>query len=283
MTPQFKSLLTRTISGIVFLVLMVGSFFLPAYWQFILFTLIAVLAVYEYMTIVETSGVKPQKVMGVVMTVLLIQGAYFPNITEISWVVAYVFMNLVLALELFRKKEQAFNNIVHTLLPIFWVAVPFAMAGVTNAILYQREVVLALFILLWTSDTFAYCGGSLFGKHKMFERISPKKTWEGFAIGGLFTCTAAAGLSFVPYFSDALLYGASTTTNVLAWVFFGLIVFVMGTLGDLIESMFKRAYGVKDSGNVMPGHGGMLDRFDSFLFAMPFCMIYRVLITFIVH
>ena len=144
-------------------------------------------------------------------------------------------------------------------------------------------MVLALFILIWCSDTFAYCGGSLFGKHKMFERISPKKTWEGFAIGGLFTCAAAAGLSFIPYFSDALLYGASTTTNVLAWVFFGLIVFVMGTLGDLIESMFKRAYGVKDSGNIMPGHGGMLDRFDSFLFAMPFCLIYWVLITFIVH
>lgn len=281
MSPKFKTLLTRTISGIVFLVLMVGSFFLPAYWQFILFTLIAVLAVYEYMTIVEVSGVKPQKVMGLVMTVLLIQGAYFPNITEISWVVAYVFMNFVLALESFRKEEQAFNNIVHTLLPIFWVAVPFAMAGVTNAILDHREVVLALFILLWTSDTFAYCGGSLFGKHKMFERISPKKTWEGFAIGGLFACGVAVGLSFVPYFHNALLYEASTTFNVLAWLGFGLVVFVTGTLGDLIESMFKRSYGVKDSGNIMPGHGGMLDRFDSFLFAMPFCMIYWVLLTFI--
>lgn len=283
MTPQFKSLLTRTISGIVFLVLMVGSFFLPAYWQFILFTLIAVLAVYEYMTIVEVSGVKPQKVMGLVMTVLLIQGAYFPNITEISWVVAYVFMNFVLTLELFRKEEQVFNNIVHTLLPIFWVAVPFAMAGVTNAILDHREVVLALFILLWTSDTFAYCGGSLFGKHKMFERISPKKTWEGFATGTLFTCGMAVCLSFIPYFKDALLFSANTATNVLVWIGLGLIAVVAGTLGDLIESMFKRTYGVKDSGNIMPGHGGMLDRFDSFLFAMPFCMIYLVLITFIIH
>lgn len=283
MTPQFKSLLTRTISGIVFLVLMVGSFFLLAYCQFILFTSIAVLAVYEYMTVVETSGVKPQKVMGVVMTVLLIQGAYFPKIIEISWVVAYMFMNFVLALELFRKEEQAFNNIVHTLLPIFWVALPFAMAGVMNAILDHREVVLALFILLWTSDTFAYCGGSLFGKHKMFKRISPKKTWEGFATGVLFTCGMAVGLSFIPYFKEALLFSANTATNVLVWIGLGLIAVVAGTLGDLIESMFKRTYGVKDSGNIMPGHGGMLDRFDSFLFAMPFCMIYWVLITFIVY
>ena len=281
MSPQFKSLLTRTISGAVFVALVVGSFFLPVYVQFILFTLFAVLAVYEYVTIVGTAGVKAHKVSSVLITVLLILGAYFVESVEISWLVAYVCMNLVLAIELFRKEGQPFNNIVHTLMPVFWIAIPFTLAGVANVLLEHKESVLALFILIWCSDTFAYCGGSLFGKHKMFERISPKKTWEGFAIGGLFTCAAAAGLSFVPYFSNALLYGACTTTNVLAWVFFGLIVFVMGTLGDLIESMFKRSYGVKDSGNIMPGHGGMLDRFDSFLFAMPFCMIYWVLITFI--
>lgn len=283
MTSQFKTLLTRTISGAIFVALVVGSFFLPVYAQFILFTFFAVLAVYEYVTIVETAGVKAQKLMSVLITVLMIMGAYFMKCMEISWLVAFICMYLVLAIELFRKEENPFNNIVHTLLPVFWVAVPFTMAGVDNAFFDHEESVLALFILIWSSDTFAYCGGSLFGKHKMFERISPKKTWEGFAIGGLFTCGAAVGLSFVPYFSDALLYGASTATNVLAWLFFGLIVFVMGTLGDLIESMFKRAYGVKDSGNIMPGHGGMLDRFDSFLFAMPFCMIYWVLITFIVQ
>ena len=276
-----KSLLTRTISGAVFVTLVVGSFFLPAYVQFILFTLFAVMAVYEYVTVVETAGVKAHKLMSVLITVLLIRGAYFLKSMEIGWMMAYILMNLVLVLELFRKEEQPFNNIVHTLMPVFWVAVPFTLAGVSNVLLDHKELILALFILIWSSDTFAYCGGSLFGKHKMFERISPKKTWEGFAIGGLFTCAAAAGLSFVPYFSEALLYGASTTTNVLAWVFFGLIVFVMGTLGDLIESMFKRSYGVKDSGNIMPGHGGMLDRFDSFLFAMPFCMIYWVVLTFL--
>ncbi|MBO4654829.1 MAG: phosphatidate cytidylyltransferase [Bacteroidales bacterium] len=281
MTPQFKSLLTRTISGAVFVALVVGSFFLPSYVQFGLFTLFAILAVYEYVTIVETTGVKAQKLMSVLITVLLIQGAYFLKSTEISWVMAYIFMNLVLVIELFRKEGQPFNNIVHTLLPLFWIAIPFTMAGVANVLLEHKESVLALFILIWCSDTFAYCGGSLFGKHKMFERISPKKTWEGFAIGGLFTCAAAAGLSFVPYFSEALLYQANTMTNVLVWIGFGLVVFVMGTLGDLIESMFKRSYGVKDSGNIMPGHGGMLDRFDSFLFAMPFCMIYWVVLSFI--
>lgn len=283
MSLQFKTLLTRTISGAVFVALVVGSFFLPAYVQFILFTVFAVLAVYEYVTVVETSGVKAHKLMSVLITVLLIQGAYLLKATEISWLVAYMLMNFVLVIEMFRKGEQPFNNIVHTLLPVFWIAVPFTLAGVSNAILEQKEVVLAVFILLWTSDTFAYCGGSLFGKHKMFERISPKKTWEGFAIGGLFTCGVAVGLSFIPYFQGTLLYMADTVVNVLAWIGFGLVVFVTGTLGDLVESMFKRSYGVKDSGNIMPGHGGMLDRFDSFLFAMPFCLIYWVLLTFIAY
>lgn len=279
MTPQFKTLLTRTLSGAVFVTLVVGSFFVPAYCQFILFALFAVLAVYEYATIVETAGVKPQKLMCILITILLIQGAYFQKTTGISWVVAYLFMNLVLAVELFRNEGHAYNNIVHTLLPIFWLALPFAMAGVTNVIVQHRETVLALFVLLWTSDTFAYCGGALFGKHKMFERISPKKTWEGLAVGGLFTCGVAVGLSFVPYFHDALLSSATTLTNVLVWLGLGLIVFVAGTLGDLIESMFKRTYGVKDSGKIMPGHGGILDRFDSFLFAMPFCFIYWILLS----
>ena len=281
MSPQFKSLLTRTISGAVFVALVVGSFFVPSYFQFGLFLFFAVMATYEYLRIVETDGVRVHKILGVLITALLVEGGYFQQCMELGWLLVVLMMLSIPVFELFRKEEKPFNNIAHNFLPVLWIGIPFALAGVTNVMLFQKEALLALFILLWTSDTFAYCGGSLFGKHKMFERISPKKTWEGFAIGGLFTCGAAVGLSFVPYFHNALLYEASTTFNVLAWVGFGLLVFVTGTLGDLIESMFKRSYGVKDSGNIMPGHGGMLDRFDSFLFAMPFCMIYWVLITFI--
>ncbi len=281
MSPQFKSLLTRTISGAVFVALVVGSFFVPSYFQFALFVFFAAVATYEYLHIVETDGIRSHKVLGVLMTVLMVEGGYIRQSMSFGWLLVVLLMLSIPVIELFRKGEKPFNNIAHNFLPVLWIGVPFTLAGVTNVMLFQEEALLALFILLWTSDTFAYCGGSLFGKHKMFERISPKKTWEGFAIGGLFACGVAVGLSFVPYFHNALLYEASTTFNVLAWLGFGLVVFVTGTLGDLIESMFKRSYGVKDSGNIMPGHGGMLDRFDSFLFAMPFCMIYWVLITFI--
>ncbi len=284
MSPQFKSLLTRTISGIVFVALVVGSFFLPSYCQFLLFTVFAAIALSEYVRITESTGVKVQKIMCAMIVVLVIEGGYLIDTLEISWLIAVLFMMVVPVIELFKKDAVLpFTNIAHTFLPIFWIAVPFALAGVTFSVLDHPELVLALFLLIWASDTFAYCAGSLFGKHKLFERISPKKTWEGTVISAILTCGVAVGLSFAPYFNKGLVNPTSTLGNVLVWIGFALIVIVAGTFGDLIESMFKRSYGVKDSGNIMPGHGGMLDRFDSFFLAMPFCFIYWLLLTFTVY
>ena len=282
MSPQFKSLLTRTISGIVFVALIVGSFFLPSYYQFILFTVFAAIALSEYIRITESSGIKVQKIMCAMIVVMVIEGGYIESTTEISWIIAMLLMLAVPVVELFKKDAvQPFTNIAHTFLPIFWIAIPFAMAGITFSIIGHAEVVLAVFLLIWASDTFAYCAGSLFGKHKLLERISPKKTWEGSIISAVLTCGLAVGLSFVPYFNKGYLDHFSTPGKVLVWIGFALIVIVAGTFGDLIESMFKRSYGVKDSGNIMPGHGGMLDRFDSFLLAMPFCFIYWMLLAFV--
>ena len=211
MSPQFKSLLTRTLSGIVFVALIVGSFFLPSYCQFILFTVFAAIALSEYMKITESSGVKIQKIMCAMIVVLVIEGGYLEDTTEISWLMAVLFMIAVPVVELFKKDSvMPFTNIAHTFLPVFWIAVPFALAGVTFSILGHPQLVLALFILIWASDTFAYCAGSLFGKHKLFERISPKKTWEGSIISAVLTCGLAVGLSYIPYFkTDSLSF--STT------------------------------------------------------------------------
>ena len=128
---------------------------------------------------------------------------------------------------------------------------------------------LSVFIFLWTNDTGAYCSGSLFGKHKLFPRISPAKSWEGSIGGGVFVLIAAA---IVGYFANS---GESLhTLNIPEWMGLGLVVAVFGTWGDLVESLFKRTIGVKDSGNILPGHGGMLDRFDSSLMAIPAAVIY---------
>ena len=134
---------------------------------------------------------------------------------------------------------------------------------------YNMLLPLCVFIFLWLNDTGAYCSGSLFGKHKLFPRISPGKSWEGSIGGGILVMIVAA---FIGYYTNE--NGQISQLSVLGWVGLGLIVVVFGTWGDLVESLFKRTLGIKDSGKIMPGHGGMLDRFDSSLMAIPASVVY---------
>lgn len=146
-----------------------------------------------------------------------------------------------------------------------YIAVPFSiipcLAFSNNGFVWIYP--LAIFLFLWTNDTGAYCFGTLFGKHRLFERISPKKSWEGSIGGGVLSLVVA---SVVAYFDQSL--------NLWQWLGFALVVVVFGTWGDLVESLLKRQLGIKDSGNILPGHGGMLDRFDSSLLAIPAVAVY---------
>ena len=132
---------------------------------------------------------------------------------------------------------------------------------------YNALLPLSIFVFLWVNDSGAYCVGSLMGRHKLFPRVSPGKTWEGSVGGGLLVLVAAAVIGW-------LTGGETHSLSVPVWMGLGLVVVVFGTLGDLVESLFKRTLGVKDSGNILPGHGGMLDRFDSSLMAIPAAVIY---------
>lgn len=175
--------------------------------------------------------------------------------------------------QLFNKEGNALSRLAYFALCQLWIALPCCM-------LYYLEfyngftpyITLACFLAIWSNDTFAYCAGSLFGKHKMFERISPKKTWEGF-VGG-----AVGAMVVIGIFSHFV----ESTLPLWSWVGLAAVVVVFGTFGDLLESMLKRTLGVKDSGNVIPGHGGMLDRFDSMLLAVPAACIYLYLISFFI-
>ena len=137
-------------------------------------------------------------------------------------------------------------------------------------VVYTPTLVLSVFIYLWASDTGAYCFGSMLGKHKLFPRISPNKTWEGSIGGGI---TAIIASQIIAYFCKDFYYG-NDTVNAIAWCGLAIIVVIFGTWGDLAESLLKRKLGIKDSGNILPGHGGMLDRFDSSLIAIPAAVIY---------
>ncbi|MBP5189303.1 MAG: phosphatidate cytidylyltransferase, partial [Bacteroidales bacterium] len=164
--------------------------------------------------------------------------------------------------QLWHNDSEPFTTVGHTLLPSIWIMTPLALLNEVQSV--GAGLTMMIFILIWVNDSFAYITGMLLGKHKMWERHSPNKTWEG-TIGGVVFCIAAAifvGPLFYPHI------------HIMVWAIIGLICSVVGTLGDLVESMFKRYCGVKDSGNIMPGHGGVLDRFDSILMAVPFVLLF---------
>ena len=178
--------------------------------------------------------------------------------------------------ELYTKNKNAVHDLSYTMLGQMYVALPLYIINVVafrNAtdgnIHFYYLLPLSVFIFLWTSDTGAYCVGSLFGKHKLFPRISPAKSWEGSIGGGVLVLVAAFLVSLLDQN-----HGNLSGLNTLQWLGLGLVVTVFGTWGDLVESLIKRTLGIKDSGTILPGHGGMLDRFDSSLLAIPASAVY---------
>ena len=186
---------------------------------------------------------------------------------------------VILVRELYYRKPSPISNWVHTLFPVIYLALPF---GLTSLLAFDAQgpetgyspvIPLTLFVFIWCNDVGAYCTGCTIGKHKLFERISPKKTWEGSIGGAVFTMVAAFLLHhFLPdWYSFMPLW---------VWIGMALVVVLFGTWGDLIESLMKREMGIKDSGKLLPGHGGMLDRFDSALLAIPATVVYFSLVGF---
>ncbi len=183
---------------------------------------------------------------------------------EFSWVFLPILPLILICfiIHLFTKETKQEEHLGKSFLALIYIALPLSIA--TYIGMTDNQLIMAVFILIWVSDTMAYLVGCKFGKHKIFERISPKKSWEG-AIGGfVFTITAAA---FGGYLFPKLGF------EVWQWCVIGAMVGIFGILGDFIESMFKRSAGVKDSGNLIPGHGGLLDRLDSFIFTIPWVAI----------
>jgi cytidylyltransferase family len=189
--------------------------------------------------------------------------------------IVYLFIS-----ELYAKANDPINNWAYTMFGQMYIALPLSMINVLafrqagNETYFYYLLPLSVFIFLWTNDTGAYCSGSLFGKHKLFPRISPAKSWEGSIGGGILVLLVAALIGYLETQSDAPI-----NLSIPQWLGLGLVVVVFGTWGDLVESLFKRTIGIKDSGNILPGHGGMLDRFDSSLMAIPASVVYLYSLT----
>lgn len=271
--------LRRTLTGALLVLIILGGLWLHPI-SFIGITMfLAIGSQYEYISIVRKSAIS------INYSISFLSGAALFLVTTAvasgiaGWELLIVLLLIPPALivaELFMGRERPFDSVAHIIFSLIYTILPFSLFvfgafghdGLKPIIPFNKEaftpgLVIGFFILIWANDSGAYIFGSLFGRHRLMERISPKKTWEGF-FGGMALSVFAAWLT-------GRYMGVISVEN---WIIASLIVSVAGTLGDLAESMLKRSAGIKDSGTIMPGHGGFLDRFDSTLIAFPALLLY---------
>lgn len=281
-----NKLLVRTISGAVYVALVLLSIYSYALIQsrkvgFVIFVafffLVAMVGVYEVFKNLRKKGESVNQPMGWVVAIVTYMIATVSAVS--SSVVSFNLLGmlpmlwlLVALTQLWRHDERPFATIGYSLLPTLWVVLPLAL--LQRLWILHPFLVLMVFVALWVNDTFAYLTGMAIGKHHMWVRHSPNKTWEGTIGGAVFCMVAVATMGCLCYNSEHFYAGEIAWWQ---WLCVGLLCSVAGTLGDLTESMFKRFCGVKDSGNIMPGHGGVLDRFDSVLMSVPIVMSFLAL------
>lgn len=274
-----KNFIIRTITGIIFVAAVVASFLRPEA-MVLLFSIVTGLTVWEFTGLVnQRPDVTVNRFISTVAAVYFFYAmTYFcsdiyagvaKSVVFIPYLVTIIYL---LVAELYLKQKDPIQDWAYTMLAQMYIALPFSLLNVlafnaTNqgVVAFNTLLPLSVFVFLWVNDSGAYCCGSLLGRHKLFPRISPGKSWEGSIGGAVFVLVAAWAIS-------SFLDGQMLT--LLEWLGLGLTVVVFGTWGDLVESLFKRTLGIKDSGNILPGHGGMLDRFDSSLLAIPAAVVY---------
>ena len=274
-----KNFIVRTITA-VFFVAAIVSCFLRAEAMIFLFALVTGLTIWEF-----TGLVNDREKVSVNRMICTVAGVYFflamagynSGITSSGVFVPYLITLVYLMVaELYLKQEDPVNDWAYTMMSQLYIALPFSMINVLafrsagSDIAYTYLIPLSVFFFLWVNDAGAYICGSLLGKHKLFPRISPGKSWEGSIGGGILVMIVAVIIWHLSEQYDV----NDLQLSALQWAGLGLVVVVFGTWGDLVESLFKRTLGIKDSGHILPGHGGMLDRFDSTLMAFPAAVVY---------
>ncbi len=286
-----KNLITRTIFGILFVVVMVGGMVWRPDTFILLFAVITGMTVWEFTSLLnQRKDIQVNRFISTVAAVYLhlATAAWCVGMADgfIAYVPYVITMVYLLVSELYLKQPNPIANWACTMLAQMYIAMPFAMVNIlafrinnTGEPAYNWMLPLSIFIFLWTNDTGAYCTGSLFGKHKLFPRVSPGKSWEGSIGGAILVVAAAAAIAWFDNVEVADKDMPPALLSTAVWIGLGLVVVVFGTWGDLVESLFKRTLGIKDSGNILPGHGGMLDRFDSSLLAIPMAVVYLYTIS----
>ena len=289
-----KNVLTRSLSGLLLIIIVIGSVWMNSVTNFLLFLFILIFGLFEFYRFAKAGDFKPNDKIGIATGIIIYGLSYFiaAGILPINmFILVLPLLLFIPILELYRQKKNPIVNISITFFGLAYVVLPLSLIHfmtigpqlgnnepdlISNIniglqqVYYNSFIIIGYFIIQWVSDTGAFIFGVSFGKHRLFERISPKKSWEG-AIGGFVTTIGAAFL--VHY-----IFPQMELNN---WIIISLIITFFGIYGDLIESLYKRSVNVKDSGKIMPGHGGILDRFDSTLIALPMVFFYLKIINYL--
>ena len=265
-----KEVIVRFLSGVLYISIILFSLFMSREWYIGLLFILAAITLNEFLKLVSLKSI--------IAYIILAIFFYFLSYKEINSVLILILLSVTILVNLFLIRDILVLNKISLfkskryLFIIFYIISGFVFLSLipfTNKV-FEPKIILGIFILAWTNDTFAYLVGKGFGKRKLMKKISPKKTIEGF-FGGM----AGALLASFIFFKFTSIY------NLIFWLFLALLVSVLGTIGDLIQSKFKRLAGVKDSGNIMPGHGGVYDRLDSIIFSSPFIYFFIIIINYV--
>ncbi len=269
---RYSNLRQRVIAGIIGAAAMIFAIWFSSWTYFLAFSVICAFTLLEFYKLVGLDGHFPLKFWGTFTGLMLFTITFFVQkelLPAEYYFLIFPLSSLTFFIKLYKRDEKKpFTNIAFTFLGILYVAVPFSLLHAVAFAVgdYSWQIVMGLMLLIWASDTGAYFAGTKFGKHKLFERVSPKKSWEG-SIGGAVTAFLMAVA--IAFFYDDL--------APWEWLIVAGITIVTATYGDLVESLFKRSIAIKDSGDTIPGHGGFLDRFDGLLLSVPFIIMYLAL------
>lgn len=268
-SQKFSNLPTRLATAILGAAGIIFGVVYSEWTYLLIFLIICFFSMREFYILSGLDGMVPQKTFGIFCGLVIFFLSFFIERGTISYRYYFVFFPLlscVYMIKLYKKFERKpFTNIAFTFLGIFYIAVPLALlhiAAFENGV-YNFQIIFGCLFILWATDTGAYFAGTFFGKRKLFERISPKKSWEGVIGGALLAYAMTYGIAY--FFTSLVLW---------KWISVGTIIIVGGVYGDLVESLLKRSIEIKDSGNSLPGHGGFLDRFDGLFISAPFIVAF---------
>lgn len=282
-----KNVLTRTLTGILYVAIIVGAVLAGSWWMWALTMVFGILGINEFNRITNKNFVSNTTTLLDIIGAALLLTAVGPQffhifgtancpfgygMTPLMCGAGYFLYFIVRFIsQLYVQDGNPLSHLAHSIMGQIYVVWPLAILSVMYSF-FGPYITLAMFILIWLSDTGAFCVGSLIGKHRLFERISPKKSWEGF-FGGFAFCIVASLIFFYGFPSEFGVFNMWETVGM------GAVVCIFGTWGDLVESLIKRSLGVKDSGNLLPGHGGILDRIDSLLLVAPALFLYLMAVS----